>query len=36
MTWKEVLKEAFPYSIVGALLPVAALGLFFGIMFLLS
>lgn len=36
MTWKEVLKEAFPYSIVGALIPIAALGSFFGVLFLLK
>ena len=35
MKWTEVLKDAFPYSIVGALIPIAALGSFFGVMFLL-
>ncbi len=32
----KVLKEAFPWLVFGALLPIGALSIFFGILFVLS
>lgn len=32
----KVLKEAFPYMALGALIPIAALSVFFGVLFALS
>ena len=36
MTWKEVIKEMIPYGVLGALIPVSFLTVFFVVLNLLS